>query len=108
MTLTLAEAQAQADALIHQLGGYWPPLANLARLFEECGELARLVNQQYGPKRRKEGEATAALADELGDVLFLLAVLANSMQIDLESSLLGAIAKYQTRDVEAKGEAEAR
>jgi NTP pyrophosphatase (non-canonical NTP hydrolase) len=99
MALTIAEAQAQADLLIQRLGGYWTPLANLARLFEECGELARLVNQQYGPKQRKSAEQTAALEDELGDVLFVLAVLANSMGIELERSLQGVFAKYQARDL---------
>ena len=29
--LTVREAQAQVDASIRALGGYWPPLANLAR-----------------------------------------------------------------------------
>ena len=55
--LTLGDAQHAVDASIQALGGYWPPLAALARLFEECGELARAVNQTYGPKPVKPGES---------------------------------------------------
>jgi NTP pyrophosphatase (non-canonical NTP hydrolase) len=95
--LTLAQAQAAVDASIRALGGYWPPLANLARLFEECGELARAVNQAHGPKRLKEGEAQAAMRDELGDVLYVLLVLANSLDLDAGAALDSALARAQQR-----------
>ena len=95
--LTLAEAQRQVDVTIAALGGYWPPLANLARLFEECGELARAVNQAHGPKPLKSGEAQAALGDELGDALYVLLVLANSLHVDAEAALTGAIARAEER-----------
>jgi NTP pyrophosphatase (non-canonical NTP hydrolase) len=32
---------------------YWSPLSILARLYEECGEFARLVNHLYGDKQKK-------------------------------------------------------
>ena len=95
--LTLREAQEQVDASIRTLGGYWPPLANLARLFEECGELARAVNQAHGPKLRKPGEAPVSASDELGDALYVLLVLANSLDIDAETALSNALAKVATR-----------
>ena len=39
---TIADLQQTIDAWIGQFEeGYWPPLANLARLTEEVGELAR-------------------------------------------------------------------
>src|SRR5579884_1315426 len=85
--LTLREAQADVDATILALGGYWPPLANLARLFEECGELARAVNQTHGPKQLKPGEGRAAAREELGDVLYVLLVLANSLGIEADDAL---------------------
>jgi NTP pyrophosphatase (non-canonical NTP hydrolase) len=94
---TLHGAQAAVDASIIALGGYWPPLANLARLFEECGELARAVNQAYGSKRIKPGEAQAALAEELGDALYTLLVLANSLEVDAQSALASALAKVTGR-----------
>lgn len=99
MALTLQSAQEHVDLSIQALGGYWPPLANVARLFEECGEVARLVNQQYGPKVRKSTEyVQAELSEELGDALYVLITLANSLDIDLEQSLAGVMEKYAHRD----------
>ena len=108
--LTLRDAQAQVDASIIAAGGYWPPLANLARLFEECGELARAINQLHGGKRVKPEEAQANAAEELGDVLFVLLVLANSLSLDAEAALTAVQRKVQRRaaeiDAELKAEAD--
>lgn len=95
--LTIAEAQRAVDGSIMALGGYWEPLANLARLFEECGEFARAVNQSVGPKRIKPGEAQAHLQEELGDLLYTALVLANSLEIDAEAALRQALAKTAAR-----------
>jgi NTP pyrophosphatase (non-canonical NTP hydrolase) len=95
--VTLAEAQRAVDASILALGGYWPPLANLARLFEECGELARVVNQRHGPKLVKQGEGSSMVKEELGDALYTLLVLANSLHIDAEEALREALDKVARR-----------
>lgn len=95
--MSLREAQAAVDRSIRALGGYWPPLANLARLFEECGELARAVNQAHGPKRVKAGEQRAAAREELGDVLYTLLVLANSLDVDAEDALAAVLVKVDGR-----------
>lgn len=95
--LTLGAAQGAVDASIQALGGYWPPLANLARLFEECGELARAVNQTHGPKPVKPGEAAASLEEELGDVLYITLVLANNLHLDAGLALDGALARAMQR-----------
>lgn len=95
--LTLAEAQRAVDVSILALGGYWPPLANLARLFEECGELARAVNQAHGPKRVKASEARSEAREELGDTLYTLLVLANSIGLDAEDALRHALDKTARR-----------
>jgi NTP pyrophosphatase (non-canonical NTP hydrolase) len=95
--LTLRGAQAEVDATIRALGGYWPPLANLARLFEECGELARAVNQAEGHKRVKPGEAPVSADEELGDAIYVLLVLANSLGVDAEESLSAVLAKVRGR-----------
>ncbi len=100
--LTLRDAQAEVDATIRALGGYWPPLANLARLFEECGELARAVNQAEGYKRVKPGEARAAADEELGDALYVLLVLANSLGVDAEEALSAVLAKVRARAAEPR------
>ncbi len=95
--LTLLQAQSEVDASIQALGGYWPPLANLARLFEECGELARAVNQTHGAKRVKQGEAPASASEELGDVLYVLLVLANSLDVDAAAALESVLEKVRLR-----------
>lgn len=95
----LREAQRQVDAWIGQFEeGYWPPLVNLARLIEEVGELARLMNHRFGPKTKKAGEAEQELALELGDVLFVLLVIANEQGIDLGEALARTLEKYRARD----------
>ncbi|MGH9176113.1 MAG: nucleotide pyrophosphohydrolase [Vicinamibacterales bacterium] len=81
-------------------GEYWPPLANLARLAEEVGEVARAVNQAHGPKRIKPNESAAHLAEEMGDALFVLLCLANSTGVDLQAAFDGTLEKYRTRDEE--------
>jgi NTP pyrophosphatase (non-canonical NTP hydrolase) len=99
--MELAEAQGRVDAWIGQFEeGYWPPLANLARLVEEVGELARLMNHRFGPKKKKPGEAEQDLGEELGDVLFVLLVLANEQKIDLGEALERVLEKYRLRDSE--------
>lgn len=99
-TSPLGQLQAQVDAWAaeHWGGEYWPPLANLARLVEEVGEAARLINQQHGPKRVKDTETHPELAVELGDILFTLLALGNSLDIDLQAGFDDALRKYQRRD----------
>ena len=97
--LELREAQRQVDAWISQFEeGYWPPLANLARLAEEVGELARELNAVYGSKPKKPEEPPGTIAEELGDVLFVVICLANALGIDLEAAFAATLAKYRRRD----------
>ena len=78
-------------------GTYWPPLANLARLTEEVGELARAINAQCGPKPLKPGEPRPDTLAEMGDVLFTLAALANTLGLDLGEAAVGAVQRAQAR-----------
>ncbi len=97
--VTLAAAQQAVDAWIGQFrDGYWPPLANLARLVEEVGELARELNHRYGPKTKKPGEPQQDLALELGDILFVLLALANEQKIDMTGAFTRVVEKYRVRD----------
>jgi NTP pyrophosphatase (non-canonical NTP hydrolase) len=99
--MRLSEAQAAVDAWISRFEeGYWPPLTNLARLTEEVGELAREMNHRFGHKTKRADEPEQDLAMELGDVLFVLLVIANEQGIDLEETLERVLAKYRERDGE--------
>ncbi len=92
-------AQARVDEWIGQFEeGYWPPLANLARLVEEVGELARIINHKYGTKPKKPDEDDQELAEELADVLFVVIAMANEQGIDLDQAFEGVLAKYRARD----------
>jgi len=97
--VTLEEAQARVDAWISRFEeGYWPPLTNLARLIEEVGELAREMNHRFGQKTKRADEPEQDLALELGDVLFVLLVIANEQGIRLDHALERVLAKYEARD----------
>ncbi|HZS89185.1 MAG TPA: nucleotide pyrophosphohydrolase [Chloroflexota bacterium] len=99
--LTLREAQRRVDAWISQhQAGYWPPLANLARLIEESGELARLLNHLEGRKPKKAGEPEQDLGLELADIVFTVICLANSYQIDLDDAFRRVLRKIETRDAQ--------
>lgn len=97
--ISIGEAQAAVDAWISRFEeGYWPPLANLARLVEEVGELARELNHRYGAKPKKPDEPRADLALELADILFVIIALANEQGIDLEDAFERVLEKYRARD----------
>ena len=96
---TLREYQAEVDVWIQAVGGgYWSPHANLARIAEEVGELARLINHLYGPKPKKPSEAAQELGEELADIVFAIICLANSQDIDLGTSLHMVLEKVWDRD----------
>ena len=99
--MDLRDAQREVDAYISQFKeGYFPPLVNLARLAEEVGELARELNHRYGKKTRKPDEEAGDVALELADILFVLVVLANQMDIDLQEAVERTMEKYRVRDVD--------
>lgn len=77
---------------------YWDPLSNLARLTEEVGEVARILNHQFGDKPKKQNEEHELLGDELADVIYTVLAIANSQNIELDEHLEKAIAKLETRD----------
>ncbi|MFB6262726.1 MAG: nucleotide pyrophosphohydrolase [Bradymonadaceae bacterium] len=100
----IGELQNRVDDWISQWEeGYWKPLSNLARLTEEVGELARLLNLRHGEKVEKSGDLAPggsddAVAEELGDILFVVIVIANSLDVDLERALEDVLQKYDVRD----------
>ena len=95
----IRDAQERVDRWIARFEeGYWPPLAILARLMEEVGELSREVNHRFGSKPKRDDEAPAELELEIADVLFVMISLANQQGIDLERAFDRAMEKYEARD----------
>lgn len=98
-TKTMKDMQKEVDAYIGQFKeGYFSPLAMMARLTEEMGELAREVNHYYGEKPKKTTEKERSIEEELGDVLFVMICMANSLNIDLETAHNIVMNKFNTRD----------
>ena len=96
---TLAAMQQEVDDYIQQFkAGYFSPLALMARITEEVGELAREVNHPYGEKQKKATEAPNSVAEELGDVLINTIIMANALEIDLTSVFEQNMTKFQRRD----------
>src|SRR5690625_2828320 len=78
--------------------GYFSPLALVARLSEEVGELAREINHTYGEKPKKSTEEIKTIEEEIGDILFVLACLTNSLDLDLTNAFQTTMNKFTTRD----------
>lgn len=96
---TLADIQRDVDAYIGQFKeGYFSPLAMLARMTEEVGELAREVNHEFGEKPKKRDEADNSIEMELGDILFIVTCFANALGIDLTETHRKVMEKFNTRD----------
>jgi NTP pyrophosphatase (non-canonical NTP hydrolase) len=96
---TLKKIQKIVDEWINQFKeGYWHPLAQLARLTEELGELARVINHLYGEKPKKVAEKKQTLEEEIGDLLFTLICLANAQNVDLAETLDKVMEKLNKRD----------
>jgi NTP pyrophosphatase (non-canonical NTP hydrolase) len=99
--MSFREAQTAVDSWVGQFEqGYFPPLVNVARLAEEVGELAREVNHQFGPKKKKTDEPAGSIAMELADILFVVICIANSQQIDLDAAFKQMMAKVISRDAD--------
>ncbi len=96
---SLTDIQTEVDNHIGQYKeGYFSPLAMLARMTEELGELAREVNHYYGEKPKKSSEEEKTMEQELGDLFFVLVCFANSLNINLEEAFDLVMEKFRTRD----------
>ncbi|PAF28759.1 nucleotide pyrophosphohydrolase [Paenibacillus sp. 7516] len=99
MEKSIAEMQREVDLYISQFKeGYFSPLAMLARMSEEVGELAREVNHEFGEKPKKASEADNSIELELGEILFITICFANSLGIDLAQAHDKVMHKFNTRD----------
>ncbi|HEX2120263.1 MAG TPA: nucleotide pyrophosphohydrolase [Thermoanaerobaculia bacterium] len=99
--MSFAPIQKEVDEWISQFEeGYFPPLAMLARLTEEVGELARVVMHHHGGKKPKPGEEAGDVGGEIADAIFVLVCLANSQKIDLDEAFATMMAMFRQRDAE--------
>lgn len=98
---TIAEVQSIVDQWIKAYGvRYFDPLTNMAVLTEEVGEVARVMARLYGEQSTKPGEEMSQerLADELADVLWVVACIANQTGCNLTEALQKNIQKKTSRD----------
>ncbi|MBO0440966.1 MazG family protein [Enterococcus sp. DIV0212c] len=96
---SLHSMQEEVDVYIQQFKtGYFSPLSQMARLTEEVGELAREINHYYGEKPKKAEEKPKTVSEELGDVLFVTMIMANSLDIDLTEAFQRNMDKFNKRD----------
>ena len=97
--MSLVDIQKQVDAWIEQYKiGYYPPLAIITQATEELGELAREINNRYGPRVKKSPEDSADIAEEITDLMFAMICLANSNNINLDEAWKKKMDKRYGRD----------
>ncbi len=97
--MAFKKIQKEVDDWVGQYKlGYFKPFENLARLTEEVGEVAREINHQFGPKKKKVTEDKGDLEEELGDIIYTIVCLANSLNIDLDRAFKKVMKKVYSRD----------
>lgn len=105
--------QGTVDSWIKSVGSdYFDPLTNACMLSEEVGEVCRLVCREFGQQAYKDGERpqsfSESLADELADVIFVIACIANEQGICLSAALEKNMLKKTLRDKHRYGLASPR
>ena len=97
--MTLRDIQKEVHKFVSQFKvGYYPPLAIISQAVEELGELAREINNRYGPRVKKSPQDTSDIEEEIIGVMFALICLANSHNIDLEEAWNKKMNKISERD----------
>lgn len=97
--MTIEEFQSEVDRWISTVGvRYFSPLTNMAILSEEVGEVARIMARRYGEQSEKSSDKNMNLGDELADVLWVVACLANQTGIDLTEAIKRNFDKKNSRD----------
>lgn len=99
MEKTIAQIQKDVDDWAQQFEKpYFSPLSMVATMAEECGEVARVMNNLYGDKKKKDGETLKDLEDELADLLFTIICIANDQKISLTEGHERKLEKLYGRD----------
>ena len=98
--ISVADFQKLVDQWITTVGvRYFSPLTNMAILAEETGEIARIMARRFGDQSAKPGD-NLDLADELADLLWVAAAIANQIGINLTEAIHNNIAKKNVRDLD--------
>ena len=100
--MQLNELAIKINDFIQTQGGYWEPAWMLAALTEELGELSRSLQVFHNIRNEtvshKSSETFNSVEEECGDIFFALLCLTNSLDINLETSLLNTLKKYKQRN----------
>lgn len=89
--MTGESSQQLVRATLARVGGYWRPLAAVARLLEELGELAELLQ---GPAH-DQGEPPVELASELADLWIITTAVADQFLGDVAEPGSGSATSVQ-------------
>ena len=99
MSKIIKNYQDEIDEFFKREGwSYWSPLSQMARLSEEVGEVARILNDMHGDKPKKSIETKQHLDEELADVIYTVLCLANSHDINMDDAMSSVFEKISIRD----------
>lgn len=95
-SLSIQEMQGLVSEMVKRYNLETTPEMRYIDLSSEMGELGKelLKGSNYG---KKDFSKTDNLESEIGDTLFSLTCIANSLNIDLSKALLGVMQKYNNR-----------
>ena len=100
--MELNELAIKVNDFIQTQGGYWDPAWMLAALTEELGELSRSLQVFHSVRDKstsQRSEVTLSnVEEECGDLIFALLCLTNSLNINLEKTLLNSLEKFKHRN----------
>lgn len=107
MSLTLRDAQHLCwknfkkinERLDLKRGKNWTPFVMVTDLLEEAGEVGAAVKGLEGFKPPDKPKTKEMLATELSDLLYIIFVLAEHYEINLEESFLQTVNDYILRFV---------
>ena len=94
--ITLENVQGLVSQMVKRYDLETTPELRYVDLTTEIGELGKelLKGSDYGKKKL---EKTDNLESEIGDTLFSLTCIANSLNIDLQTALINVMRKYKNR-----------
>lgn len=105
MAMTLSDAQKLSARVFNEInekldvmrGKGWDPFIMVTDLLEEAGEVASTVKGLEGFKPPEKTKTKQMLATELSDLLYIIFVLAEHYNLDLEEHFSRTIQNYKSR-----------